>query len=163
MAASTGRDPVLVVAGGETLFDYRAYRAEFEADVRRLVATGTLAPDAVRDLGPVPDEMLAALYRASDVLAFPSVKEGWGLAVLEAQASGTPVVASDIEVLREYLVDGGNALLVPLDDPEALAAALVRVTTDEGLASRLRAAGAATARAFSWGAAAERQLAFYRR
>jgi glycosyltransferase involved in cell wall biosynthesis len=71
-------------------------------------------------------------------------------------------VASDIEVLREYLVDGQNALLVAPDDPQALARALVRAVTDGALAATLRAGGLATAAHFDWGSSAERHLEIYR-
>lgn len=162
LAAATGRRPLLILAGGETLFDYRDYRAAFEGELAALVASGALPPDAVRQLGPVEQERLTALYRAADLLAFPSVREGWGLAVLEAQASGTPVVASDIEVLREYLRDGENALLAPSHDEGALGEAFVRVVAEPGLAERLRAGGLATARRFDWRSSAERHAAIYR-
>lgn len=162
LAAATGRRPLLVIAGGETLFDYRAYRDDFDRELAGLLASGRLAPGAVRLLGPVEQERLTALLRATDVFAFPSLKEGWGLVVLEAQASGLPVVASGISVLREYLVDGENALLVPPDDEGALAGALVRVAADGALADRLRSGGFATARRFDWRSSAERHLAVYR-
>src|SRR3970282_1668956 len=96
--------PLLLIVGGASLFDHAAYRDAFEARLGRYVAAGLLAPDSVQRPGPGAGETLTALYRAADVLAFPSLREGWGLAVLEAQASGTPIVASDIDVLREYLV-----------------------------------------------------------
>jgi glycosyltransferase-like protein len=162
LAAPTGRQPLLVFAGGASLFDHAAYRDAFEARLRRHVADSLLDPASVRRTGPVDDEVLLGLYQAADVLAFPSVREGWGLTVLEAQASGTPVVASDIAVLREYLVDGQNALLVPPDDPDALGGALVRAATDRDLVATLRAGGLATARRFSWASSAERHLELYR-
>ena len=59
------------------------------------------------------------------MLAFPSTKEGWGLAVLEAMSAGLPVVASDLPVFGEYLTSGRDALLVPVDDPSALAGGIV--------------------------------------
>lgn len=158
----TGLRPLLLVVGGASLFDYRAYRDAFEAQLGRYIADGLLAPDSVQRLGPVEDDTLTALYRAADVLAFPSLKEGWGLAVLEAQASGTPVVASDIAVLQEYLVHERNALLVAPEDPAALAWALVRAVTDQPLAATLREGGLATARRFDWGSSAERHIEIYR-
>ena len=62
------------------------------------------------------------------------MKEGWGLAVLEAMCAGLPVIASDLPVFREYLVDGENALLPPVADDVALAAAMRAVATDSGAA-----------------------------
>ena len=60
---------------------------------------------AVVCLGPVPDADMPALYRLADALVFPSVKEGFGLVVLEAMASGMPVVTSRIAPFTEYLDD----------------------------------------------------------
>jgi glycosyltransferase-like protein len=152
------RDPVLLVAGGATLFDYRYELARFAA---RRAELG-LGDDCVRLLGPVTDAELERLYRAADVLAFPSVKEGFGLVVLEALASGLPVVASDLDVLRGVLAHGDNALLVPPGDGHALGRALARVTTDDGLAGRLRAAGRAVAERHRWDAAARAHEEAYR-
>jgi glycosyltransferase-like protein len=163
LARATGRTPVLVIVGGETLFDYREYRDAFDRELASLVATGALPADAVRILGPVEERVIAACYRAADVLAFPSIAEGWGLVVLEAQASGLPVVASDIEVLHEYLVDGENALLVPPSDAEALGSALLRVAADPALASQIRTGGLSTAQRFGWRSSAERHAEVYRR
>lgn len=162
LADMTGLRPLLLIVGGASLFDHAAYRDAFEARLGRYVTAGLLAPDSVQRPGPVEDETLTALYRAADVLAFPSLREGWGLAVLEAQASGTPIVASDIDVLREYLVHERNALLVAPEDPEALARALVRAVVDRTLAATLRAGGLATARRFDWGSSAERHIEIYR-
>lgn len=162
IAALTGRRPILVIAGGASLFHHLEYRDAFEDDLRRYLAAELLEPDDVVKAGPIEEQRLVDLYGAADVLAFPSIREGWGLAVLEAQASGLPVVASDIDVLREYLVDGENALLVPADDASALGRAIVRVLSDERLARTLRAGGFVTARRFDWGSSAQRHLEIYR-
>jgi glycosyltransferase involved in cell wall biosynthesis len=67
------------------------------------------------------------------------------LAILEAMAVGTPVVATDVGGVRDLVRDGDTGLLVPPEDPAALAAALVRVLQDDDLADRLRTAAAALA------------------
>ena len=95
------------------------------------------------------------------MLAFPSTKEGWGLAVLEAMSAGLPVVASDLPVFREYLRPGRDALMVPVDDAGALAAALASVLDDETLAARLRAAGRAVSARFTWAASAAEHREIY--
>jgi len=81
-----------------------------------------------------------ALMGAADAVVLPSRWEGLPLTALEALASGTPLVATNVRGLRELLFDGENALLVP-EEPEALAAALRRVLDDPELAARLSEAG----------------------
>ena len=152
------RDPLLVIAGGVTLFDYRDEIARFAS---RRAELG-LGDDAVRMLGPVADETLERLYRAADVLAFPSVREGFGLVVLEALASGLPVVASDIDVLRGFLTHRRSALLVPCGSAPALARALHRVATDASLRGRLRAGGHDVVADHGWDAAARAHERAYR-
>jgi glycosyltransferase-like protein len=144
------RDPLLVVAGGATLFDYR-HEVERFAQRRAQLGLG----EAVRVLGPVSDAELERLYRAADVFAFPSVVEGFGLVVLEALAAELPVVASDLEVLRGFLADGESALLVPCGDGAALADGLARAATDAALVARLRVGGRAVAAAHGWHAVAQ--------
>jgi len=142
-------DPLLVVAGGATLFDYRHEVDRFHA---RLAALGL--EKSVRVLGSLPDQEIESLYRAADVFAFPSTKEGFGLAALEALASGLPVVASELDEFAAYLADGENALLVPVGDGDALGAALARLGRDPGLRGDLRAGGYLVAREFTWERAA---------
>lgn len=87
--------------------------------------------------GRVPD--VAAWLRRADVYVQPSRWEGFGLGVLEAMHAGLPVVASAVSSLPELVVDGETGLLVPVDDPAALAAALERATPALGAAARERA------------------------
>jgi glycosyltransferase-like protein len=143
----SGRRPVLAVVGGHSFQDYREYRDRVLASLPGL---GLRLDDDVVLLGTVPDAELPGWYAAADVLAFPSTKEGWGLAVLEAMSAGLPVVASDLPVFREYLRPGRDALMVPVDDAAALAAALGTVLDDDALAARLRAAGNQVCARFTW-------------
>ncbi|WP_375497572.1 MSMEG_0565 family glycosyltransferase [uncultured Jatrophihabitans sp.] len=96
MALVQRRDPGLrlVVAGGETLFDYRDYRAR----VLGRAADLGVVPEL---LGPVPHEDLPSLVAQASAFAFPSVKEGFGMAPMEALAAGVPVVMRNLPVLRE--------------------------------------------------------------
>ena len=154
-AGRTGRRPVLAVVGGHSFQDYREYR---DRVLSSLPGLGLRLDDDVVLLGTVPDTELPGWYAAADVLAFPSTKEGWGLAVLEAMSAGLPVVASDLPVFREYLRPGQDALMVPVDDAGALAAALGTVLDDAALAGRLRAAGHEVCARFTWArTAAEHQ------
>ena len=142
-----GRRPVLAVVGGHSFQDYREYR---DRVLSSLPGLELRLDDDVVLLGTVPDAELPGWYAAADVLAFPSTKEGWGLAVLEAMSAGLPVVASDLPVFREYLRPGQDALMVPVDDAAALAAALGTVLDDTALADRLRAAGHEVSARFTW-------------
>jgi len=101
--------------------------------------TGELGVAArVRFLGVRPDAR--ALMGAADAIVLSSRSEGLPLSALEALASGTPLVATNVRGLRELVVDGESALLVP-EEPGALAAALRRVLDDRELAARLAEAG----------------------
>ena len=150
--------PVLAVIGGHSFQDHRAYRERVLASLEDL---GLGLGDDIALIGTVPDSDMAAWYAAADVLAFPSVKEGFGLAVLEAMSAGVPVVTSDLPVFREYLVDQRDALLVPVGDVDALAAALMRALDDEPLRARLINGGADVASRFTWHASACRHLEIY--
>jgi glycosyltransferase-like protein len=152
--------PVLAVIGGQSFQDYAEYRANALRRLERLELT--LGRDVVL-LGTVPDAEMAAWYRAADALAFPSVKEGFGLAVLEAMSADLPVVTSDLPVFREYLVPGRDALMAPVGDVPALADALHAVATDRGLRRRLIRAGRPIAARFSWPACAQEHRAIYSR
>ena len=94
------------------------------------------------------DVPLAVLYRLADVFVFPSLYEGFGLPPLEAMASGTPVVTSNVSSLPEVV--GDAALLVDPRDPEAIAAAVQRILTDEDLRRSLVQKGLGRAHEFSW-------------
>lgn len=152
--------PVLAIVGGHSFQDYAAYR---DAALAALPALGlTLGEDVVL-LGTVSEAELGGWYAAADALAFPSVKEGFGLVVLEAMAMGLPVVASDLPVFREYLADGESALLPPVADDAALAAAMHALVTDAALRDRLRAGAAEVVPRFTWDASARRHRELYDR
>jgi glycosyltransferase involved in cell wall biosynthesis len=138
----------LVFGGGETLFDYRDYRAAFEARAAEL----GVAPEIV---GVLAEEELPSLVAEASALAMVSVKEGFGLAGMEALAAGVPVVARDLPVLREVY---GDTVAFAADVP-GIAAALARQ-----LAAPLPpAAGRALAASYTWERAAAAHLALYRR
>jgi glycosyltransferase involved in cell wall biosynthesis len=102
----------------------------------------------VRFLGYMPEETLAAMYRLAGVFVFPSLYEGFGLPPLEAMASGTPVVISNVSSLPE--VAGNAALLVDPLDPGVIADGIYRVLTDDSLRRDLQRKGLERARQFSW-------------
>jgi glycosyltransferase involved in cell wall biosynthesis len=102
----------------------------------------------VRFLGYLPEETLAVMYRLAGVFVFPSLYEGFGLPPLEAMASGTPVVTSNVSSLPE--VAGDAAVLVDPYLPQAIADGIYQVLTDESLRHSLRQKGLARAAQFSW-------------
>jgi glycosyltransferase-like protein len=150
--------PVLAVVGGHSFQDYRPYR---EAALARLPGLGLEIGGDVVLLGTVSEADLGGWYRAADAFAFPSLEEGFGLAPLEALAAGLPVVASDIPVFGEFLVDDESALLVPPGDSDALAGALHALAADPALQSRLAKAGAPVVERFTWEASALQHQAVY--
>lgn len=109
-----------VVAGGASLLDHDTYQADF---ARALQASGL--GDAVRVVGTVADEHMPALFRLADGLLMPSVKEGFGLVVLEALASGTPVVVSRQAPFTDYLGEAEAHWCDPAD-PDSIASAMRR-------------------------------------
>jgi glycosyltransferase-like protein len=151
-------EALLLIAGGTTLFDYRAELERFAERAGRLGVT-----EHVWRLGALESEELERLFRAADVFAFPSVKEGFGLAALEAIAAGLPLVASDLDVFRGFLTDGESALLTPVGDAGALAQALARVKHDKALRTRLRTGARAVVEAHTWDASAALHERVYER
>ncbi len=115
----------------------------------------------IRDLGPVAEEDMAALFSGAALFVYPSRYEGFGLPPLEAMACGTPVICSRAGSLPEVADDA--VLLVDPDDPGELAATIARVLEDSALQAALRAAGLMRAAQFSWRRTAEQTLAVYER
>lgn len=111
--------------------------------------------DRVRFLGYVDEAEKVRRLQGAWVAAYPSPKEGWGIANVEAAACGTPVVASDSPGLRESVRDGESGFLVAHNDVDAWSAALARLLDDPGLRTRLGEGGVRHAAGFSWDRAAE--------
>jgi glycosyltransferase involved in cell wall biosynthesis len=118
------------------------------------------AREAVVRLGPVGEPLLRTLYHCATALVYPSLYEGFGLPLLEAMASGTPVIASRAAAIPEVVGDAG--MLIDPDDTAAWTDAIVKVVNDEHLRDQLRTRGLARASTFTWEQTARATLAVYR-
>lgn len=138
----------LVIAGGETLFDYRDYRHQWEQRAYELGIQPIV-------LGPVAHNDLPGLVAGAAAFAMPSTKEGFGLAGMEALAAGVPVVARDLPVLRDLF--GGVAWLA--HEPTGLAHGLRELLDNTDV--QRKQAGRERARSYTWHAAAHAHLHLY--
>jgi glycosyltransferase-like protein len=145
----------LVIAGGASLLDHDAYQARF-ADA---LAQSGLPDGAVIRTGPWPQELMPALYRAATSLVFPSTREGFGLVVLEAMASGVPVVTSCIAPFTEYLGDDDVLWCNPFDTSSITAA--MAASLDPSRRGRCIARGFEIATEHNWTRTAQVHLASY--
>lgn len=146
----------LVVAGGASVFDHRAYRRRFAARAQTL---GLEIGSAVIVLGVVGDREMPGLIASADALVFPSLLEGFGLVVLEALACEVPVVTSAIAPFTEY-VGAEEVELVDPADPESIASGMLAAIEPERRARRI-IAGRAVVDRFSWAASARIHIARY--
>jgi len=117
--------------------------------------------DVVRFVPPVTQAELAVWCAAASVVAVPSYNESFGLVAVEAQATGTPVVAAAVGGLTTVVRDGVSGLLVDTHRPRDWAAALGRILDDPALAASLGEGARQHAREFSWDRTAEKTLAAY--
>jgi alpha-1,3-rhamnosyl/mannosyltransferase len=119
-----------------------------------------LREGSVRRLGYVSDDDIPVLTAGALAMVYPSVYEGFGLPVVEAMASGIPVLCSTAQALREVAGDAG--IMRDAADVEGFTEAMQALIDDRALRERLIAAGSARARSFSWRRTADETLAVYR-
>lgn len=130
-------------------------REQFSAELRQALASGHVCL-----LGYLPDEHLAQLLAGARALIFPSLYEGFGLPVLEAMASGTPVVLTRASAMPEVAGDAGN--YIEPDNADGLRDALIRLLDDQVHWQACREAGLQRARLFSWQRCAQATAGAYR-
>ncbi|MEM8857347.1 MAG: glycosyltransferase family 1 protein [Chloroflexota bacterium] len=141
----------LIITGGKGwLFDEILAEVEAQNLIGRVVFTGF-----------VDDEDLSAIYSAAEVLAFPSLYEGFGLPILEAMACGTPVINSDASCLPE--VAGEATIQLTPHSIDEWSGKLAQLLEDKVLQDQLKMKGKAQAEKFSWGKSAEQLLSIYER
>jgi D-inositol-3-phosphate glycosyltransferase len=163
VAEAIRRDPVstaelvLVLVGGPS---GGADRTLEVAHLMEITSEERIA-DRVRFLPPMPHEELPRVYQAADALLVPSRSESFGLVALEAQACGTPVIASDVGGLPYVVSEGKSGLLVPGHDAGAYATRLLTILTDPLLARRLSVWARAHASRYSWDVTTERMRSIY--
>lgn len=146
----------LIIAGGETLFDYEPYRVKFFNLVKEhnlIIGESLILP------GVIPDRDIPVLYRCADAFIFPSVKEGWGLVLLEAIASGLPIVTSNIPPFTEFLTSN-FALLVNPNSAQSITDAMLNILNKE-LSHKLTKNAASIPPEYSWQKSAQLHLKQY--
>lgn len=146
----------LIIAGGETLFDYEPYRLKFFqlAQQNNLkIGESLILP------GVMADEDIPVLYRCANAFVFPSIKEGWGLVLLEAIASELPIITSNIPPFTEFL-EKKSALLVDPNSSKDIADAMVDIL-NKNLAQKLTDNSANIPSQYSWQKSAQMHLKHY--
>lgn len=129
------------------------------ADELKELARSLGLAERTRFTGFVSDAERDRLLAEARVCVFPSEKEGWGLTVIEANATGTPVVATDADGLRDSVRDGETGFLVPRDDVDGFARRIGQLLDDDALATRMSAAALAWSEQFDWERATDEMTA----
>lgn len=145
MRARDKLDSYRVLADALARLGGRPWRAVLVGDgAERPAVEALMAPfgTRVRFAGAVPREALQALYATADLYVWPAINEAYGMAFLEAQASGLPVVAGRAGGVPDVVADGVSGLLVPAGDAAGFAVAVARLLDDPAARARLGVAAA---------------------
>ena len=140
----------------------RLHESHPEVGIVWITPNAPVGPELGHTVVAPPQEMLARYLREAAVYVGTSRYESFPLPPLEAMASGTPVVSTDNGGIFAYGLDGENCLLAPVDDVDALVAAVRQVLDDADLAASLRTAGLRTARSHNWPSIASQLLEDFR-
>ncbi|MBD0267919.1 MAG: MSMEG_0565 family glycosyltransferase [Cyanobacteria bacterium Co-bin8] len=147
----------LVIAGGATLFDYQPYRQTFLETAAEL---GIQPGSSLALPGVIADRDLPVLYRLADAFVFPSLKEGWGLVVLEAIATHLPILTANQAPFTEFLTPD-QALLVDPESVDAIANAMLQVAQPK-VRQRLIDNSRGVCDRFTWIRSAQHHITAYR-
>lgn len=154
--------PLLLVAGSGTLGHEGHKEAWPELQTYERLVRQRSSSLPVRFLGNVSRRDLPALYRAADIFICPSTyQEPFGMVNVEAAAAGLPVIASAVGGIPEAVVDNENGLLVPPNDFQSLADAIIRLASDHSLRSRMGRTAQDFASQFDWRLLTSKVLAHY--
>ncbi len=160
--------PFLVKAAGKIVKEHRETKflivgeGPSKSQLQSAIGTANLSGN-FKFLDNLKEDMLAAAYNCADVFVLPSIQEGQGIVLLEAQASSKPVVAFNIGGVNEALRDGETGLLVERGNTDELADAVSRLLSDKGLRERMGAdARKFVAENFTWDLCAQKMLRVYR-
>jgi glycosyltransferase involved in cell wall biosynthesis len=136
---------------------FRTIKSELPSARLWLVGTGPLEDELARTLpedatllGRLPRHELYARMATAHCLIMPSVREGWGMVVVEANSVGTPAVGYDVAGIRDSIRDGRTGVLATAGDPMALATHAISLVTDEGRYEAMVSAAMDWAESFSW-------------
>ena len=121
-----------------------------EKDRLQALATELGIAAAVRFAGRIDNANIAPLYASADVMLNPSTADNMPISILEALASGVPVVSTDAGGIPDLVKHGETAMMFPVGDDKAMAAAVLRVLEDDALRHRLRERGIASVARFAW-------------
>jgi glycosyltransferase involved in cell wall biosynthesis len=132
-----------------------------ERQALELLASELGIADAVTFTGRMDNEGMAFLYQDADIMINPSLADNMPISILEALASGVPVVSTDVGGIPYLVEHGRTALLVPVHDPRAMADAIVLLLGDPCMRDKLRQAGFEAARQYAWTNIRERLLSVY--
>ncbi len=130
-------------------------RAKLEKLVTKLKLSGV-----IKFVGKVSEEEKIRLYQKAWVFVNPSLLEGWGITTIEANACGTPVVASNVSGLRDAVEDGVSGILVPYGNDQALSLAIETLLSNSTIRSRLSRGSCKWAQKFEWNISASSSISY---
>jgi glycosyltransferase involved in cell wall biosynthesis len=154
------RTPIRVIIAGRGASELQG-RADALGLTREALLLEQIGDEAAGSAAlALPSEALVALYHSADVFVLPSITETFGIVLVEAMAAGLPVVTTDAPGCRDIIRGGEDGVMVPPNDPDAMAEAMLKALV-EPTRSRLSALSVARSQAFSWDDVVDSYLKLY--